>query len=471
MPPAQTIEEPWRSAMLSGVSESSPMALAATWAIAVSGGMDSVVMLHALKRLAETMNKQLVVLHFNHQLRGQASDEDAEWVARLCDQWHLRCVIEKGHVSDLIKAQGLSMEMAARELRHGFLARASLAEGAGIVALAHHADDQLETLWLRWMRGSGPEGLQGMAVVASSPADPRCMLWRPFLSLSKDQFTTYARYHQLVWREDASNEDVRHQRNRLRHEVLPFIKKTFGIQGLRGPLRSCDLITAEHDLVTQLADAWELDANEAEVFSTLHRGLQRELMRRALIRLEQTPNYDMIELLVDAKLDQGVMLEQGLKVCRLESMPLLQAQGDPGQESFARGSKPQEILLSGDSSQALFDGCQITWSRQPIVGQVNPVSSSPFSECFDADVLGEQVWLRHWQAGDRMTLIGSHGSSKLQDVFTNLKWSALQRHQALVAHDRRGRIFWVEGLRIADFAKMTPATRHVLTWTWNRSLA
>jgi tRNA(Ile)-lysidine synthetase-like protein len=179
----------------------------------------------------------------------------------------------------------------------------------------------------------------------------------------------------------------------------------------------------------------------------------------------------MIELLVDAKLDQGVMLEQGLKVCRLESMPLLQAQGDPGQESFARGSKPQEILLSGDSSQALFDGCQITWSRQPIVGQVNPVSSSPFSECFDADVLGEQVWLRHWQAGDRMTLIGSHGSSKLQDVFTNLKWSALQRHQALVAHDRRGRIFWVEGLRIADFAKMTPATRHVLTWTWNRSLA
>ena len=467
MSQAKDIEEPWGSALEATLQSNSSLKAAQCWSVACSGGLDSVVLLHVLKRLADSLGKTLIVLHFNHQLRGADSDADAQWVVSLCQRWKVPCVQESGDVRVITQAQGLSLEMAARECRHAFLARSALAHGAACVALAHHADDQLETLWWRWMRGSGPEGLQGMTHTSLSPADPRCILWRPFLSLSKETFRAYAQTHQLEWREDASNSDVRHQRNRLRHELFPFIRKAFGNQGLEGPLRSCELIQTEHALIAKLANKWEADGDEAASFSSQHRGLQRELIRRALIGLGQSPTYDKIERLVDAAQDQDVMLAPGLKVRRLERMPLLKAVPESAEEvSFS--TVRQELLLERDSGQVPFDGCHILWKRCSMREWAGMPSPSHFAERFDADALGARICLRHWHPGDRMALIGGHGSTKLQDLFTNLKWSSIQRHQAVVATDALGRIFWVEGLRIAEFAKVTPATQCIIQWRWER---
>ena len=185
------------------------------------------VLLHVLQELAPKHRWQLTVAHLNHQLRGRSSAADERLVRRTAQELRLPAVVERAEVRRLARAQKLSLEMAARELRHDFLARSARGRRIPSIALAHHADDQLELFFLRLLRGSGGEGLAGMKWRNPSPSDPGIELVHPLLDQSKAVLMEYVADHGIRYREDASNAALDFQRNRIRHELLPLLRSKY----------------------------------------------------------------------------------------------------------------------------------------------------------------------------------------------------------------------------------------------------
>lgn len=180
---------------------------------AVSGGADSVALLHCLAALAPAMGFSLCAAHFNHCLRGAESDGDAAFVQALCAQWSIPLALGRGDVKARAAETGESIEEAARVLRHQFL-RAQ----PGLIATAHNADDQVETVLLNLLRGTGLKGLAAMA-----PREGRYL--RPLLQVTRAEILAYLEEHGLSWREDSTNSQDGALRNRLRHHVIPLLRQ------------------------------------------------------------------------------------------------------------------------------------------------------------------------------------------------------------------------------------------------------
>lgn len=182
---------------------------------AVSGGADSVCLLHLLSRREDIT---LTAAHFNHQLRGADSDADEAFVRALCARWGVPLTVGRGDVEGFAKREGLSMEEAARILRYGFLQTAAQAEGCGLIATAHTADDNAETMLLNLLRGTGLSGLTGIP-------PRRENIIRPLLSFTRQDILAYLDEHGLSHREDLSNSDETYARNKLRRRVMPLLRE------------------------------------------------------------------------------------------------------------------------------------------------------------------------------------------------------------------------------------------------------
>ncbi len=200
--------------------------------VGVSGGADSTVLLHALSQVCTEANAeyQLHVAHLNHQLRGDESDGDAEFVAALADQLNLPIVIERCDLNLDATTERTSPEDLARRARFGFFERVCQSVGATHVALAHHADDQVETVLHRFMRGTGIRGLSGMASKRHLTKTSNVLLIKPLLGLSRQEIIEYAAAQGLQYRSDSSNASPDHTRNRIRHELIPLLEKSFNPQ-------------------------------------------------------------------------------------------------------------------------------------------------------------------------------------------------------------------------------------------------
>ena len=191
--------------------------------LGLSGGRDSVVLLHLMLAAGR---RDLIVCHLNHRLRGKDSDEDERFVRALAEKHDLPCEIVRVDVKALAKRKKLSIETAARDARHAFFRRMARKHDTRVVLLAHHAEDQAETILGNMLRGCGLEGLSGMSV-ETQLADGLTLL-RPLLSLRRAQIDAYVLEHGLAYREDGSNASLEHRRNRLRHEALPMLAEIAG---------------------------------------------------------------------------------------------------------------------------------------------------------------------------------------------------------------------------------------------------
>ena len=181
--------------------------------VAVSGGVDSMVLLRVLAELAPQHRWKLAAAHFNHQLRGAASNADAELVRKTAQELQIPIFTDRGDVKAEATTSKVSIEMAARQLRYGFLSRTAREQGIGAVAVAHHAGDQAELFFLRLFRGAGTIGLGGMKPVAPLPCGPEIRLIRPFLNEPKETLRQFATEHQIPFAEDATNASLDIQRN------------------------------------------------------------------------------------------------------------------------------------------------------------------------------------------------------------------------------------------------------------------
>jgi tRNA(Ile)-lysidine synthase len=425
---------------------------------AVSGGLDSMMLLHVLHQLAGARQWKLTVAHFNHQLRGAAGDADEELVLQTARQLGVQAVSGRADVAAAARTAGISLEMAGRKLRHDFLARTARQYGIPEVALAHHADDQVELFFLRLLRGTGGRGLAGMQWRNPSPSDPSIALVRPLLDQTKDALREAAQAAGVRFTEDATNASLDIHRNRVRHELLPLLREHYQPRLSERVLRLMELAGAEAEVVTGLAEVW-LAAKRRAKFDRLAVAVQRRVLYLQLLQKGIPPDFDLVERLRahgDERVSIGPEQWVGRDAGGLLSARKIEARGF----DLARIS----ITLTEGKGEVEFGGVALAWEIIERPG--NQFERQPNVEYFDADQIGGKFWLRHWQAGDRFQPIGMKSSRKLQDLFMDLKVPRGQRRRRLVASTDRGELFWVEGLRMAEGFKLEPKTVRRLKWSW-----
>jgi tRNA(Ile)-lysidine synthase len=245
--------------------------------VAVSGGADSVALLHIL---LEAGFSKLVVAHFNHRLRGASSRADAAFVERLAKKHSLSFELESAPVRELAKKQKLSLETAARQARYNFLASVARKHRTRSILLAHHADDQVETCLFNFLRGSGAAGLAGMKPHSQRTINGITLhLHRPLLGIAKQQLLDYLKERKFRHREDASNAIPDASRNKLRLTILPQIEEHFGTSFREAITRSARIFADEEELLSGLAAPMALHAElTVKLLSTLHPALRRRVI-------------------------------------------------------------------------------------------------------------------------------------------------------------------------------------------------
>ena len=443
--------------------------------VAVSGGVDSMVLLRVLHSLAIKNRWRISVAHFNHWLRGRASDADERLVRKTAAAMKLRMFAGGGDVKTFAVKSKLSLEMAARELRHAFLARTARRQKIKTIALAHHAGDQVELFFLRLLRGTGGDGLAGMKWRSPSPADRRISLVRPLLGFSKGELVEFARENKIQFRDDATNFSSDFLRNRIRNELLPLLRRNYQPGLDKAVLRLMEIVGAESEFAGEtarrVASGLRLDEiqpqAERHIFDKLPVAIQRRILQAQLADAGIMPDFELIESLrqspdvfVSVGPKNSVVRDAGGKIVfRAETV-----------SDFNGGELAVKL---GGAGELDFDGAKFHWSIRPQKTVRCPRINSagtPAARCefFDADKIGGEIILRHWRPGDRFRPIGMKSPVKLQDLFTNAKIPRDRRRGLILAAASGGGIFWVEGLRIGEDFKLTPETRRRLIWRWRR---
>ncbi len=221
-----------------------PFPLTSRYLIGVSGGRDSVALLHWL---VEMGYRHLIVCHLDHRLRGRSAKADARFVETLADEHGAEFETDAIDVRALAAKRKISIELAGRNARYEFFARVARGKRCRTIFLGHHADDFVETFLINLFRGAGPRGLSGMREISSRQiGDLELTIVRPFLSVWRKDIDRYIRQHGLKFREDASNRDRLALRNRVRHDVIPHLEKTLG-RNIRASIWRAATITAEEE--------------------------------------------------------------------------------------------------------------------------------------------------------------------------------------------------------------------------------
>ena len=264
--------------------------------IGVSGGRDSVALLHGLTHLGY---RRLIVCHLDHQLRGRSSAADAKFVQTLAKKLNLECEIARTDIAALARRTKQSIETAGRNARYEFFAGIARRRRCPTIFLGHHADDLVETFLLNLFRGAGPAGLGGIRQVATRRVDGvELTIVRPLLGTTREEIDKYIEEHHLKFRDDSTNATLAALRNRVRHRIIPYIEKQLG-RKVSGALRRAAIIAAdEAEWADSVVDSLLTESHELGVKELREqpRALQRQTIHRWLQSRDiQDLNFETIE--------------------------------------------------------------------------------------------------------------------------------------------------------------------------------
>ncbi len=424
--------------------------------VGVSGGADSIALLVGLYKIASDLEFTLVVAHLNHGLRGKDAEGDAEFVESLCSEFGIRFFGVKVDVSARAADAGISLEMAARAERYEFFGRAANYFGTNLVATAHTADDQAETVLLKLARGAGLDGLSG---IANKSLRDGLSLVRPFLGISRKQLVKFLDEENQSWREDISNNDKSFMRNRVRHELLPWLKNNLNGSIKETLCRTADVLRDEtiwldeicRKLLDKYSDKDRLNTEE----------LQKEPIaaRRRVLRLWLSTcgvSIDEISFQLVKRADEllcrnssgccSIQLFAGLLLTRQYDKLLLESGADKSDNNsfYAETRVPFDIVVPEVSLRISAEiSTGIIKKNMGALGEFPAMGSISLSA-----VSNKSLSVRSWRAGDRMKPLGINGSQKLQDIFVNEKVPAKERLFIPVV-ECGGEIIWIPNFRVA----------------------
>lgn len=437
-----------------------------TVVVAVSGGPDSVALLHVLSRLQERLDLQLVVAHLNHCLRGAESLADAQFVRDLARMWQLEVHVATRDVQAYARQRGVSAQVAAREVRYNFLAEIAVQTGASKVALGHHADDQAETILLHLIRGAGAGGLVGMLPVRED------FFIRPLLGVRRSAIVRYCQEHNLATRQDSSNTSPKYLRNRLRLELAPILEN-YNPNWVESVNRLGEILREEDDYLEQqahllyqrckLASRAGTILLDRRILQTSHRAMTQRLIRKSWSEitgdrsdLEYKHIDRILAIIKSGGRQRQIHLPRGIICICSHQHLMLTLDGKKPEVPFY-----QYHLLVPGITAIPETGVVLRAEVVPAPENKDTFQRAPGEAWFDYDCLEWPLVVRQRLAGDRFRPLGLGGLVKLKKYFIDRKLPLWLRDQIPIVLSGKD-IIWVAGLRPGERCKITRDTKKCL---------
>lgn len=432
--------------------------------VAVSGGPDSVALLHLLcASVAPRQALRLSVAHVHHGLRAEAED-DARFVEEMAARLGLAYLLSRVDVPARVAATGESVEEAARHLRYAALAEMAREAGAAVVVTGHTADDQAETVLMRVLRGAGVAGLAGI------PAK-RGQIVRPLLPIRRSEIEAYVRRHGLPFRTDGSNACTDFTRNRLRLELLPLLEAAYAPRLRERLVQLGQMARQDEQALALLAEQYYArcaenlpDGVAIPLEPAVPAAISSRVWRRAIAEVRGSlDEIDYAHIAAIAALPaRGEVHVPGVRVFE-EAGRLVFLAGTPvaDQSVIAEQVLPIPACLDLPAAHCRLRVAELA-GRVPLAGGDRAV--------LDAQAVNGELTVRGWRPGDRYRPLGAPGSRKLQDIFVDAGVPRRWRERIPLISDTEG-IIWLAGFRLADRVKVIPATTRslqlIIEWEWN----
>ncbi len=463
--------------------------------IALSGGPDSTALLFALNALKKEYHIKLHIAHLDHMLRGEReAKKDCDYVLNLANRLKLPFSLGKADVSKYAKDKGLSLEEAARELRYEFLLNVAKDVGANKIALGHTSDDQAETILMRLIRGTGLSGLRGIPPMRGIDGK---FIVRPLIEVWRKDIETYLRGLKIKPRQDMTNLMPKFFRNRIRHELIPYLKK-YNPNIKEVLARTARNFSYDYEILEGLVDVVfkrcvVVKADTVKIrtrdLKTWPIGLRRQILRKAIealkgnLRRIDYSHIEDIEGLIESK--RGALdLPDRIKAQRRKDSIVFYKLKD----RITKLKIYRELSLPGKTFipelNLLFDAkfvnpilaykrCvkgKVKFPARRIGGSGSGEKKSKRLEYLDHDKLKPPLYVRTWEKGDRFKPLGMSCEKKLQDFFVDEKVPrGLRGSIPLIVSGKK--IIWVCGLRLSEDVKINASTKRVLKISFKKVLA
>lgn len=427
--------------------------------VAVSGGPDSVCLLHLLKEIAPQYDLQLFVAHLNHMLREEAVDEE-EFVRRMAEEMSLPFYSERIDVRAKLR-KGETLEEGARRIRYDFLKRACERFSASKVALGHNADDLVETVIFNLVRGTGLGGMRGIPPIRY---DGSITFIRPLIDIWREEIEEYLGEKGIPYVIDRSNLSLQFTRNKIRHQIIPLLLeinprakeaiRKFAIIAeeahsfIRGEaVRGKERLVEKRTKYSLLINCYQL--------SSLHPALQKEALRVILSEFVG----DMSEI-GSEEIERILKMGEGETLTLPGNLPVERKEGFLLFMKRRRRPIPYEIPLQVPG-YTFIPEAGVGIEARVVEGNFIIKDPSCLEVTLDMGKIKGELRARNWRKGDRMVPLGMREPKKLQDIFVDCKISREERHRIPLICDEEG-ILWIVGLRISERAKVSPETNEIL---------
>jgi len=436
--------------------------------VGLSGGPDSVCLLHVLKSIEESMNIMIVAVHVNHMLRGQDSFEDEEYVKNLCKKLNIKLKIEQIDLQNIAKKKKLSIEEAGRDERYRIFEKTAKDLNANKIAVAHNKNDQAETILMNIIRGAGLSGLKGMDI-------KRGKIIRPLLHIDRLEIEEYCNKYKLEPRTDKTNLESIYTRNKIRLDLIPYINEQFNIDIISKLTKMSEIIKNENDFIEYYTEKLYNKALvkksdgqivlNIKIFNSYHKGAKGRILRKAIKEtigfikgIESVHIDDIIKLALDGRVGAMIHLPHKIRVEKsYQILKVYQFKTFPQVNLYKiKLNIPGDTLIQEESFIL----------RGNIIDDVNldqyeKNQKTSKVQYFDYDKLRGGINIRKRESGDLIKPINSNGTKKLKKYFIDEKVPIDIREKIpLVAKDKE--IVWIIGYVISDKYKVTKSTKKVL---------
>ena len=437
--------------------------------LGLSGGPDSICLLHILNRLKQDLDIELYAAHLNHQIRGIEAQKDALYFAQMCESMGITYFIKSIDVPKYCEDNGVSIEEGARKLRYEMFDEIKNKTKCNKIAIGHNLNDQAETVLMRIMRGTGLQGLRGIEYIRENG------IIRPILDLERSEIEAYCKEHSLNPRIDESNLESIYTRNKIRLELIPYMKDNFNSNIVESIVRMSNSLRSDSDYIEEQAlikfdevckfnsDSVEINLNK---YKNLHNAIKVRIIRNSIKCILGDTNFldqkhieDVIGLENENKINKRLNLPRGIFAYRKQGTILLTNKEIVNEEIEFCYNIPSNGFIKLKELNMIVETTTMSIDRY------NSSRKDKLSKVFDLNKIKGGITIRNRKQGDKIKL--ASGSKKLKDLFIDLKIPREDRCKVPVMVDTEGVIF-VGDYKSSENYKVDSQTKEVLKVTFKK---